>query len=145
MTRVSIVLKIIELVCDIIAVILCGAGPSLNEGNGRRGFFLFVTILALIITIVIFLICISNLKALCQKRHWYIIEIAWCIFIALFYFISSIVIATAAKDSGVYGAAAFFGFAAFCTYVADAIYQFLELRSTPRAEQYATNTSPGNA
>ncbi|CAF0977646.1 unnamed protein product [Rotaria sordida] len=119
MTRVSIVLKIIELVCDIIAVILCGAGPSLNEGNGRR--------------------------ALCQKRHWYIIEIAWCIFIALFYFISSIVIATAAKDSGVYGAAAFFGFAAFCTYVADAIYQFLELRSTPRAEQYATNTSPGNA
>ncbi len=89
----------------------------------------------------------------------------WCAFIALFYFIASIVIATIANQAGIYGGAAvndslkedykekkmmnvffflqFFGFAAFITYVADGIFQFRTYRSrsydSSREQQYAPN------
>ncbi|CAF4044711.1 unnamed protein product [Rotaria sp. Silwood2] len=142
---IPFVLKLIEFVCDLLAVSLCGAGPTLDEGNGRRGFFLFVSILALIITVVLLILClIINLKAIFNLHFWLKLEFGWCAFIALFYFIASIVIATAGKASGLYGAAAFFGFAAFITYVADAVHKFIQFRKAPLEERYVPNPPSGN-
>ncbi|CAF3477660.1 unnamed protein product [Rotaria sp. Silwood1] len=139
------VLKAIELFCDLLSIILCGAGPNLEEGNGRRGFFLFVCIFALIITVVLLIICLINLKAMFHREIWHKIEIGWCTFFALFYFIGSIVIATAGKENGVYAGAATFGFLALFAYIADGVYQFMQLRNPPRPEQYAPNQASGNA
>jgi len=129
------VLKLIELLCDLLAVILCGAAPLVDGGSGQKGFFLFVSILALIVTTILFILFVLNINNMLLKNRWPLIEMCWCAFIALFYFIASIVIATIAKQNGTYGAAAFFGFAAFITYVADAIFQF----RTNRSSSYAHN------
>ncbi|CAF3457580.1 unnamed protein product [Rotaria sp. Silwood1] len=120
------VLKAIELFCDLLSIILCGAGPNLEE-------------------VVLLIICFINLKAMFHKEIWHKIEIGWCTFFALFYFIGSIVIATAGKENGVYAGAATFGFLALFAYIADGVYQFMQLRNPPRPEQYAPNQASGNA
>lgn len=131
------ILKLIEFLCDLLAVILCGAASGVVGGSGHRGFFLFVSILALIITFFIIIIMLLNVQAVLLRGRWPMIELIWCGFIALFYFIASIVIATIANRNGTYGGAAFFGFAAFITYTADAITQF----RTNRSSSYADNAA----
>jgi len=139
------VLKLIELLCDLLAVILDGAAPAVPGGSGQKGFFLFVSILALIITTILLILAVLNIQNMFLKNRWPFIELVWCGFIALFYFIASIVIATIANQNGTYGGAAFFGFAAFITYVADAVFQFRTHRSNSygqHEQQYAPNPNP---
>ncbi|CAF2113705.1 unnamed protein product [Rotaria magnacalcarata] len=136
-------LKAIQFLCDLVALILGATAPAISY-SGHKGFFTFVAILAIIITTILFLLALINLQAVCIPDRWLLIEMFWCAFIALLFFIASIVVATIAKYNGVYGAAAFFGFAAFFTYLADAIYRFRLVRAGPRGrhtETYTSNTT----
>ncbi|CAF1506519.1 unnamed protein product [Adineta steineri] len=141
------ILKIIELFCDLLGTALAGAGPAVDSvTTGQRGFFLFVSIVALIITTVLLVLGLLNIHNVFLTGRWPIIEFCWCAFISLFYFIASIVIATVGKYDGRFGAAAFFGFAAFITYVAEAVLQFRAYRSGgsqgQREQQYGVNPPP---
>ncbi|CAF0783422.1 unnamed protein product [Didymodactylos carnosus] len=69
------------------------------------------------------------------------VEMFWCAFIALLYLIASIIVATLAKYHGVYGAAAFFGFAAFITYVFDGLNNFRMYRFGTTVERNYGNTT----
>ncbi|CAF3953368.1 unnamed protein product [Rotaria magnacalcarata] len=136
------ILKMIEL-----AIILCGAAPTIDGSSGNKGFFLFVSILALILTFALFIIFIFNINTWCPIIPWKYTELGWCAFIALFYFIASIVIATIAKYDGAYGGATFFGFAAFLTYTAEAVYHFLKIRGelpSTSADRYNASQQPTN-
>ncbi|CAF0879317.1 unnamed protein product [Rotaria sp. Silwood1] len=142
-STISGILKTIEFVCDAVALILGAAAPSMAF-SGHKGFFTFVAALAIIITTILFALALLNIQAVCMPERWLFIEMFWCAFIALLFFIASIVLATVAKHNGVYGAAAFFGFAAFVTYVADAINRFRLLRAGPHGrhtETYTSNTT----
>ncbi|CAF2409583.1 unnamed protein product [Rotaria sp. Silwood2] len=140
---ISGILKTIEFVCDAVALILGAAAPSMVF-SGHKGFFTFVAALAIVITAILFVLALLNIQTVCIPDRWLVIEMFWCALIALLFFIASIVVATIAKHNGVYGAAAFFGFAAFVTYVADAINRFRLLRAGPRSqhtETYISNTT----
>ncbi|CAF0994587.1 unnamed protein product [Rotaria sordida] len=137
------ILKAIEFICDAGALILGAVAPTITF-TGHKGFFTFVAALAIIITTILFLLALINIQAVCIPDRWLVIEMSWCALIALLFFIASIVVATVAKYNGVYGAAAFFGFAAFITYAADAINRFRLLRAGPRSrhtETYTSNTT----
>ncbi|UJR20806.1 hypothetical protein I4U23_023918 [Adineta vaga] len=99
------ILKIVQFVCDVICIILGGVAPSLTF-TGHKGFFLFVAVLAIVITTFLILLAVINLQAVCIPERWPLIEMFCCCIIALLYCIASIVVATAAKTNGVYGAAA---------------------------------------
>ncbi|CAF1457868.1 unnamed protein product [Adineta ricciae] len=138
------ILKIIELLCDILGTILAGAAPVYDSTAGNRSFYLFVSILALIITFVLLILGLLNVHNVVLRGRWPIIELCWCLFICLFYFIAGIVIAVVGKYHGAYGAAAFFGFAAMIVYGADAFFQFRTYRgdsSSPPPQQYAPDIS----
>ncbi|CAF0753585.1 unnamed protein product [Didymodactylos carnosus] len=100
-TTLAGVLKFFEIFCDILALILAGAAPVYDEVVGHRGFFIFVAAVALIISFILLIACILNVN-----------NVRW-----------------PAKYSGVYGAATFFGFAAFATYLFDGINRFRLSRS----------------
>lgn len=137
-------LKIFELLFDFMALILSAAAPIIDGYSGNRGFFIFVTVLALIVTVLLFIIMLFKINESCLSQWWGNVELVWCMFIALFYFIGSIVIAVVGPYAGIYGAAAFFGFAAFLTYLGDGLNR-LRLRLTGqdapnRATNYAANS-----
>ncbi|UJR28772.1 hypothetical protein I4U23_009998 [Adineta vaga] len=136
------ILKIIELLCDLLGTILAGAAPICDGTSGKRGFYLFVSIVGLIITFILLILNLLNVPNVVLRGRWPLIEMGWCAFITLFYFIAGIVIATAGSCHGTYGAAAFFGFAAMITYAADAFFQFRAHRSgslNEPGQQYAPN------
>jgi hypothetical protein len=51
-------------------VILCGAASPVDGGSGNKGFFLFVSILALIVTFVLFVMAILNIQNILLKGRW---------------------------------------------------------------------------
>lgn len=59
------------------AVILCGAASAVLGGSGHKGFFLFVSILALIITFVLIIIMLLNVQAVLLRGRWPLIVILW--------------------------------------------------------------------
>ncbi|CAF1572844.1 unnamed protein product [Adineta steineri] len=128
-------LKIVQLACSFIAIILVAVAPTLTY-SGNKGFFIFVSIVAISITTILLLMALINLQAVFIPERWSIIELCWCAFIALFYFIAGIVIATATDGNALYGAAACFGFAACIAYIVDFINR-IRLR---RAEEASENT-----
>jgi hypothetical protein len=139
------ILKLIESLCNFLGVILCATGSTDAGGSGNKGFFLFVSILALIITFLLLVLGVLNVQKTYWPSRWPFIEFCWCAFIALFYFIASIVLAAVAKYNGVWGGATFFGFAAFITYVADALFQFREFRNNSFDQQNAQQYAPNSA
>ncbi|CAF1065011.1 unnamed protein product [Adineta ricciae] len=134
------ILKIIQFACDILSIILGAAAPTLTY-TGHKGFFVFVAILATVGTAFLLVLSLINLQAVCIPERWPMIEMFWCGFIALLYFIASIVIATIASNSGVFGAAAFFGFAAFIAYLADGLNRFRLMRTGLRGQHTETTTT----
>ncbi|CAF1446410.1 unnamed protein product [Adineta steineri] len=128
-------LKLVQLACSFIALILVAVAPTLTYSS-RKGFFLFVSIVSLSVTTILLLMALINLQAVFIPERWSLIELCWCVFIALFYFIAGIVVATAVNGNAMFGAVAFFGFAACIAYIVDFINR-IRLR---RAEEASENT-----
>jgi hypothetical protein len=54
---------------------LSGAAPTLYNGSGQKGFFLFVCILALIVTTALFVLAVLNIQNMFLKDYWPLIVI----------------------------------------------------------------------
>lgn len=135
------VLQMFELLFDLLALIIGAAPPDVPGFSGNKGFFIFVTVLALVITLIFFILFCMKAQKLCCTARWFWIQIIWCAFISLLFFIGSIVIAVVGKENGAYGAAAFFGFAAMITYIADIIYTWRNRDASNPADLYGPSRS----
>lgn len=63
------VLKVIQFVCDLVALILGLAAPS-DKYIGHKGYFTFVAALAIIITLLFLIFALINLQRVCCQVYW---------------------------------------------------------------------------
>ncbi|XP_064640197.1 plasmolipin-like isoform X1 [Lineus longissimus] len=121
------ILKIVEMVLDLIVIICCAC---IVGGGGTSGWGTFLAASAIITTAILFIFHITNLISR-LPGPWLVIEFAYFVIYAALYVITAIVCAAFAGTyiSPASGAAAFFAFAAAGVYGVDAFLMFRTWRA----------------